>query len=119
MCFTGNEGEMPARPWLHAEGAGRSLPPCWLPHPQSVFITTPGLRAPAVPLSPLTFFSVLIPSFVAPDPCQLLQEADNDSLIPLSQSTSFQEQLYPTEEGRAEQCSLERTLELLTEMGCG
>lgn len=66
MCFTGNEGEMPARPWLHPEGAGRSLPPFWLLHPQSVFITTPGLRAPAVPLSPLTFFSALIPSFVPP-----------------------------------------------------
>lgn len=58
----------------------------------------------------------MIPSSVPPDPSQLLQAADNDSLIPPSQSTSFQEQLYPTEEGRAEQSSLERSSEPLMEM---
>lgn len=111
---------MPDRPWLHPEGAGRSLPPSWLPQTQSVFITTLGLRAAAVPLVPARIFlCIMIPSFVPPDPCQLLQEADNDSLIPSSQSTSFQEQLYPTEEGRAEQSPLERSLELLMELGCG
>lgn len=57
--FHWKRGKMPARPWLHPEGAGRSLPPSWLLHAQSVFIITPGLRALTVPLSLLAFFSAL------------------------------------------------------------